>query len=317
MNGIQQAIDDFLLTGKQAGWSKATVKTYRWHLDQLADWLAQRDVTTPDRITARLVRAYGAGMTDGWEPATCKTAVIAIRSWLKWAADAELADIGLDAVLKTPRVPENIQRTVDAGEIDALLAFCERPYESGGLTASQGYCVNVRNRAIVALLFDALLRSGELCGLRVDDVDMEKRSVMIRKGKGGSDGIGHFSEATAVYLADWLKLRPFVALESCDALFVGVTGNTPGQGITSYGLRSIMRGLSKRAGVRHLSPHAFRRGGAVQAVINGASSRVVRDMGRWRHLDMVEVYTRSLDANTLHDKYAPMHAVRGAAEVAA
>ena len=311
MTAITETVSDFLLSGQQAGWSTQTIRSYGWHLAALTAWLDERNVEATEEITARLVRQYGAMITVKWEPATCKLAVVAMRSWLKWAADENLADIGLGKVLKTPKIPETIQRTVSAPEVEALLASCGQLYDSG-LTAGQSYSVATRNLALVALLFDSMLRAAELCKLRVDDVDMDQRAVFIRKGKGGSDGMAHFSEATAEYLKDWLDLRSFVALEGCDALFVSVTGNTPGQGLTTNGLRAILRALSKRAGVRHLSPHAFRRGGAVQAVINGASSRVVRDMGRWRRLQMVEVYTRGLDASSMHEKFAPMRAVAAA-----
>lgn len=308
---ITETVSDFLLSGQQAGWSTQTIRSYGWHLAELTTWLDERNVETTEEITARLVRQYGAMITVKWQPPTCKLAVTAIRSWLKWAADENLADIGLGKVLKTPKIPETIQRTVSAEEVEAMLASCGQIYDSG-LTPSQSYCVGVRNQALVALLFDSMLRAGELCNLCLGDVDMEKRTLFVRKGKGGADGMAHFADATAGYLKAWLEMRPFVAVEGCEALFVGITGNKPGQGITSNGLRAILRGVSKRAGVRQLGPHAFRRGGAVQAVINGASSRVVRDMGRWKRLSMVETYTRGLDANIMHEKYAPMRAVGSA-----
>jgi integrase/recombinase XerC len=310
MTAITEAVQDFLMTGQQAGWSQGTVKSYAWHLAALETWLADQQVDAMDQITGRLVRRYGAGISARWQPATCKLAVTAIRSFLKWGADENLCDIGLGKMLKTPKIPETIQRTVTAPEVETLLASCAHLYESG-LTAGQSYSVGMRNLALVSLLFDSMLRAAELCGLRVGDVDIEARSVMIRKGKGGADGMAHFSELTAEYLKDWLELRPFVALENCNALFVSVTGNSPGQALTPNGLRAILRAMSKRAGVRPLSPHAFRRGGAVQAVLNGAPTRVVRDMGRWRRLNMVEVYTRGLDGATQHGRYAPMGAVNG------
>ena len=49
---VREAIEMFLLVGRQAGWSKGTVTAYRWHLTRLAMWLDKRDVTTVDGLDA-------------------------------------------------------------------------------------------------------------------------------------------------------------------------------------------------------------------------------------------------------------------------
>lgn len=303
---IKEHMQDFLLSGRQGGWSAATVKTYTWHLDRFTAWLD--DGAGFDDLTPRVLRSYSASTRDWWAPATCKTAVVVIRSLLSWAADEDLCDRDLVKVLRLPKVPTRIQRTVTADEVGRLLATCERPYTSG-LSDSQGHAANLRNRAIVALLFDSFMRAGELCNLRVADVDVEKRTVIVHNGKGGKDRMARFSTATVPLVEAWLKLRPFVASAECDHFFVGITGNTPGERLTTNGLRVILRRLGSRAGIPHLSPHSFRRGAAVQAIRNGASSRTVQNWGGWAHMNMIETYTRAFDGAELYDQYPPMGAV--------
>ena len=309
---FRETIETFVLVGRQAGWSKATVTQYRWHLTRLALWLERHDVTAVDGITARLLLEYGAYQRDHWAPNTCKIQTIAIRSFLKTLVDQGLCSPELVKVLRVPRIKQRLQRTVTGDEVATMLASCDVPYQTA-MTSAKAHALMLRNRAIVMLLFDSLLRAAELCHVRVEDIDADTRFLLVREGKGGKDGMVRFSEATAVHLRAWLEIRPFVALESEDALFVGITGNTPGQHLTPSGLRRIVRGISQRAGIKEATPHAFRRGGAVQAVRNGASSRVVMEWGRWNHLAMLETYTANMSAMDLYDTYAPMNGVEKSA----
>lgn len=309
---FRETIETFVLVGRQAGWAKTTVTQYRWHLNRLAMWLERHDVTAVDGITARLLLEYGAFQRDHWAPATCKTQTVAIRSFLKTLVDQGLCSPELLKVLRVPRVKQRLQRTVTGAEVATMLASCDVPYKTA-MTDAKAHALMLRNRAIVMLLFDSLLRASELCDLRVDNVDVDTRFLLVREGKGDKDGMVRFSEATAEHLRAWLDVRPFVALECCDTLFCGITGNTPGEHLTPSGLRAIVRGISQRAGIKEATPHSFRRGGAVQAVRNGASSRVVMEWGRWNHLAMLETYTANMSAMDLYDDYAPMNGVEKSA----
>ena len=118
-----------------------------------------------------------------------------------------------------PRVKQRLQRTVTGDEVATMLASCDVPYKTA-MTDAKAHALMLRNRAIVMLLFNSLLRAAELCRLHVADIDVDTRFLLVRQGKGDKDGMVRFSEATAEHLRAWLAVRPFVALESCDTFFV-------------------------------------------------------------------------------------------------
>lgn len=64
-------------------------------------------------------------------------------------------------------------------------------------------------------------------------------------------------------------------------------------GLTSEGIQTVLTILSRQTGI-HCNPHAFRRGFAVHQVKSGLSTRVVRALGGWETIAMVERYSRSL-----------------------
>lgn len=311
MSSLRDAVNEFLLAGRAGGWSAATEQQYGWHLDRWLTWLAERGVASLDQLTRLSVREYGASLSDVYAPATRRVSAIALRSFLRWLADEEEIEEAtrLAAAIKPPKVPATVQRTMELDEIEALLRACEEPVQAG-LTAGQAEAGRLRNAAIVAILFDCMLRASELCRLDVDHVWLERRRLAVQ-GKGGGEALVRFSEATQVYLGAWLEKRQSVAAEGEPALFVAITGNTPGKRLTTNGLRIVVRRLGERAGIPDVSPHAFRRGGAVQAVENGAPERMLLLHARWSNRAMIDTYTRGMRADERFDAYSPMRALNG------
>lgn len=316
MSPLCSIVDDFLVAGRAGGWSATTVSQYRWHLSRWLTWLAGQGVSEVGQVTAALLRAYGAEQADCYAPATRRVSAVAIRSLLRWCAEEELLpDARLAAKIRIPRAPKLAQRTMRVAEVDALLAACDTPVQRG-LTAAQAEATRLRNAALISLMFDSFLRAHELCGLRVEHVEMAGQRVLV-SGKGGKREYIRFGPDTAARLSAWLAVR--VGFAACPALFVGITGNTPGMGLTTPGLRAILRALGRRAGVEGVSPHAFRRGAAVAALEAGASSRWVQAQGRWEDLRMVDLYSQRLETEQQFDRWSPvgqLHGGRNGAEKA-
>lgn len=76
-----------------------------------------------------------------------------------------------------PRVPED-------EAVRRRLAACSDTFEGR------------RNRALVALLADSGLRISEALRLRVEDINFGTRTITVRQGTGGKDGIGFFGAET-------------------------------------------------------------------------------------------------------------------------
>ena len=309
---LQTVVQEFLVAGQANGWSPATRRQYDRHLAWLTAWLAEHSgVVALSDVTRSLLREWLAAQRERWAPATCRTAVIALRSLLAFCEAEGYGGGSLVTAIRVPSVPERVQRAVDRHEVEALLRACEQPCQAG-LTAEQAEAARLRNAAIVAVLFDSILRASELCGLDVEDVCLTRMRLAVRR-KGGKEQLVRFCDRTADYLRAWMTTRGDYAAENETALFVAITGNRPGQRLTTNGLRIIVRRLGERAGGPDLSPHAFRRGGTVQAIELGAPDRMVQLHGGWSKVTMVTTYSRTLVADERFDAYQPMRAVNGTA----
>lgn len=300
----EESVLEFLTAGRANGWSDATVKQYTWHLAQLC---ARLPTVDPAALTRHMLRTWSADLRNDWEPATCRVAIIAARSWLRFCFAEGMMPADLSSSLKIPRTPARVQRTVQPDEVTALLTTAAQ-IPTAGLTPDQAHATAARNAALVVLMYDTILRAAEVCRLDLAHVDLGRQHLTAH-GKGDKQAVVSFGPETTQHLQAWLNWRPTVATDPA-ALFVAVTGTRPGQRLTSNGLRVILRKLAARAGIPHLSPHAFRRGGAVQAIRNGAPSRVLQMHGRWEKLDMIETYTRQINAEQEMSKYRPMSGIQ-------
>lgn len=286
-------IENFLTAGRAQGWSAATVRQYAKHLGYWQSWLGGDPPTTDN------LQSWLASIRGRWSPATVRSAVIAVRSYLRHLGRDDLAQ-----AIKPPQPPPRVQRTISAAEVGRLLEAADQRVLSG-ISPAQADAVAYRNAATVAVLYDCWLRASELCALTLDAVSVEARRLIV-DGKGNREQLVAFSAETALRLTAWLAIRNQYANRGVRALFVSVGGNTPGQPLTVQGLRAILNSLGRRAGVDNVTPHSFRRGGATQAIRNGASTRWVQAHGRWAKLEFVELYTRALDPGDMIERYSPV-----------
>jgi integrase/recombinase XerC len=309
---VVDAVSEFILHGQQVGWSSGTVTSYRWHLGRFSAWLRERGVVDLVELTRLQVRAWGASLREKWSPATCKGAITAVRSFLSWVRDEGFIVDDLAGALKVPRVPEKVQRTITADEVGRLLAACETPVEHG-LSLADATMAALRNAALVALLYDSMIRASELCRLDLDDIELNAGRLVVRAGKGGKGRVAVFGPQTVEILRAWLAVRR--AAPGVQAVFVSIWGNTPGQRVTPRGLRIIVRNLGLRAGIKNVTPHAFRRGGAAQLTLSQVPSRIVQLLGGWSKIGMVEIYTRWLSLQSdevqgIYNGHSPVSVAR-------
>jgi integrase len=147
-----------------------------------------------------------------------------------------------------------------------------------------------RDLAIAALAIDTGLRLNELCTLkRVDYHPAELTLAVIIKG--GEWDTACYSQQTAMFIDDWLQVKPV----GSDTLFCN---SRSGQPLTREGLQSIVKQWGRDLGIK-LSPHDLRRTFATLATRNGAPTKIVQRAGRWSNLEMVLLYTRQLEQEAI------------------
>lgn len=258
-------------------YSQCTIDSYKRLLTQAVDELGDLQNVTAECLRQWLY-SHDWGDNHRW------VAYCAIRSYLRW----QYGDHHPALRLKIKRRETPPQRYLDDDSVTKLM-------ESFNTSTPKGK----RDLAIFCILLDTGLRCSEVCNLEIKYIDLDNchLSVIIKGGKWGN---ATFSPYTRQVLIGWLAERRRIVPKSFRFVFCSIGGITPGCKLTREGLKTIMRGWAKNAGISKLSPHDLRRTFAIMATRNGAPSRIVQIAGRWSSIEMVERYTRGLSIDDIN-----------------
>jgi len=136
----------------------------------------------------------------------------------------------------------------------------------------------VRDKSIIALLTESGLRISELANIKPEDVNWNRRIIKVW-GKGRKQAYAPFGRLTNRYLRQSMKAYP-------------PDGNI--WGMNYDGIRTVLRRLRETTGLP-CNPHTFRRTFACLLRRAGVDSLMIKDLGRWESVEMVERYTRSMN----------------------
>jgi len=148
----------------------------------------------------------------------------------------------------------------------------------------------LRDKAIIALFVESGLRLSELSKIRQRDIDWQTRTIRVI-GKGNKEGYAPFGTLSEQYLKAWLQEYKPKAAE-------------PIWGLKARGIQLMLESLARETGLP-CNPHTFRRTFACLLRKAGVDTMIIKDLGRWESLEMVQRYTRSVTFNDSLKFYRP------------
>ncbi|MFZ0251083.1 MAG: tyrosine-type recombinase/integrase, partial [Acidimicrobiales bacterium] len=155
------------------GRAAATRKAYVSDVTLFAEWMSRSDVDGPDGVDRLHLRRYLASLgTRKLARATIARKAAALRCYFSWQVRQGHLDSDPARSLRAPSGGGRLPRVLSGGEVTSLLAF------------PTGTPVDLRDLAVLELLYAAGLRVSELCGLDRADIDLRGRTVTAL-GKGG------------------------------------------------------------------------------------------------------------------------------------
>ena len=274
---IESAIERYLAA---AGVSERTKRAYAADLRDFAGWYGRRPLEAVDvRVLAEYTSELGRARPGGkLAQATVARRLSAVRSLLRFAlGPAHVPDVRL-APRRGRRLPDAPKRA----EVDGLI---EAAGEGGGVLA-------LRNRALLELVYSAGLRSAEVVGLDLGDVDFEQEHVHVRNGKGAKDRIVPLGEEAGHWVARYLREgRPSLARGAQNALFLSVRGRR----LDTSTLRRLLR-----------NPHRLRHAFATHLLEGGADLRVIQELLGHSSLSTTQIYSH-VDGKRLRRVYDKAH----------
>ena len=240
----EEFMEMFLTAKKIEGCSERTIKYYRVTTIHLLNYLKE-----PIRkVTTETMRQY---LVDYQKINNCgKTTIDNIRrnisSFFSWLGEE-------DYILKSPmrrihkiKTKKKVKNIISDEEIEKLRDSCD----------------NIRDTAMVDLLYSTGIRVGELVRLNREDINFSERECVVF-GKGDKERKVYFDAKAKIHLEKYLQSRT----DTNPALFV--TLDKPHDRLKISGVEIRLRQLGRKLKIEKVHPHKFRRTMATRAIDKG------------------------------------------------
>ncbi len=268
--------------------SLRTIESYGRCLDQ---FIRTTGIKQPKDITLDTVREYRISLNrrttrsgDTLKRNTQSYHAIVLRSFLKFLARQDIKTLSAEKI-EVGHTPTRQVDFLDPDEVERIIL------------ATQGSALrNLRDRAILELLFSSGLRVSELTSLDRQHINLEKEEFSVR-GKGSKLRIVFISPSAKGALTRYLDRRT----DTDAALFIAL----PQRGLinqrnskretlrlTPRSVQRLVKHYATKAGiVKDVHPHTLRHSFATDLLINGADIRSVQAMLGHASITTTQIYT--------------------------
>ena len=281
----------------ERGLSRNTLDAYRTDLLQYGAFLAKRHrgATEADRgdVADFLADLATGNGQPACSPATVNRKTACLRSFYRHLRREELVDQDPTASLSPPAKSRKLPRVLTYSEVKRLLE-----------SVSGGDPIQLRDRALLEVMYGCGLRASEVVGLDVNDIDL-RRSFVRPHGKGNKERIVPLGREAAAAVKRYLRAgRPeLVGSRPVSRLIVNFRGGP----LTRQGLYKVIQRHAAEVGLAgRMSPHTLRHSFATHLLSGGCDLRSVQEMLGHADVSTTQLYTH-LSGERIREVYFKAH----------
>lgn len=245
--------------------AKNTEVSYHRDLLQMAGFMEEMGITQVEKVTKTSLNSYILYLEkEGKAAATISRERASIKAFFSYLVKERKINRDPAEFLRAPKIERKIPVILTIEEIHALLA------QPGNTTAKE-----LRDKAMLELLYATGIRVSELISLKLEDVNMQigyitchdgSKDRMIPFGKGAKQALRTYLDKARSSL---LKGR------ACEWLFT----NCSGQPMSRQGFWKLIKYYGEKAGIKEdITPHTLRHSFAAHLIGDGADIHAVQAM---------------------------------------
>ncbi|KFD17389.1 MULTISPECIES: site-specific tyrosine recombinase XerD [Tatumella] len=272
-----------------------TLSSYRQDLQQLTDWMKPQGLSLLTITAADLQNFLAERLEQGAKASSSARQLSAMRRLFQYLYREKQRSDDPTAVLSSPKLPQRLPKDLSESRIERLLQ-----------APSTEIPLELRDKAMLELLYATGLRVSELVGLSLSDVSLRQGVVRVL-GKGDKERLVPLGEEAIYWLEQYLEYgRPWLIQgQTLDILFPSsrarqMTRQTFWHRIKHY---AVIAGIDSES----LSPHVLRHAFATHLLNHGADLRVVQMLLGHSDLSTTQIYTHVANERLrqLHQQHHP------------
>ena len=284
---VTNAIINFRRHLKRKNYSQHTVKNYLNMLQHYIRWLnIPVEAATPENIAGYI----DSLMVKHLHPRTINSHLCCIRIFYDYVRYEEKINV-INPVRKgvALRLPVPLPKYVKDEDIDVLFAAITKH----------------RDRAMFMLMLRCGLRVEEVANLTLGAVDLRRRRIIVRNGKGRKDRVVYISDDAYFALDKYLRLRP---KSKAREIFLVEKGSCKGQGISVRGIQKRMEYYTKKSDLS-ISCHHLRHTMATQMLNADAELSTIQDLLGHNWITTTQKYCTVFNLKVQRDYFKAMEIV--------
>ena len=271
--------------------SAHTVAAYLHDVRALLLWCGRHGVEELARLDHAHVRSFAArSHAQGLTARSVQRRLAAVRSFLAFLVREGVVQTNAALEIRAPKAARRLPLTLDVDQMARLLSL--KPAD----------VLQLRDLALMELLYSSGLRLAEVVGLRLGDLDLADRQVRVL-GKGRKERVVPVGALAVQALSAWLRERAALAGPEEQALFVGRNGRPLGARAVQLRVAAHARAMGVPL---HVHPHMFRHAFATHLLESSHDLRAVQELLGHASISTTQVYTH-LDFQHLARTYDAAH----------
>lgn len=279
----------------ERGLSPNTLEAYSRDLTRYLSYLHKQGISSPREVTAAAILNFLAQLQkEGLSPRSRARSLVALRMFHKFLLAEGFAAENPAARIESPQTLQALPNVLTTAEVDRLLNV-----------AGTDSPLDLRDRAMLELLYATGLRVSELIALRFKDLQLDA-GYLVAFGKRSKQRIVPINESAVKALQTYLEEGRYRLRKNSQNEFLFL--NLSGKNLTRQGFWKMIKRRALQAGIgKNIMPHTLRHSFATHLLENGADLRSVQTMLGHADISTVQIYTHVTRERLrkIHEEFHP------------
>ena len=277
--------------------SDNSIRGYVTDLESFLKHMEKLGIVEFNQLEIEHIRSWLANLqSTGVARATLTRRIVSIRAFTNWAAANGWLTSDLGANLSVPKPHKVLPEVLNVNEAATVIKSLEVK------AAEEPSAENIRDLAMLEVLYGSGIRVSELCGLNLSDIDNSRNTLNVI-GKASKQRVVPLGIPAMKALSNYLSTArgELVNQLSAAAVFLGSRGKR----IDQRTVREVVYKAMKSVGVS-MGPHGLRHTAATHLLEGGADLRTVQEILGHASLSTTQIYTH-VSPERLQSAYKQAH----------